>query len=185
MNKINIFTFVIKYDKTAEEDRAKFIKDNLEIVPYIPYKLKLAYAKNIVKISSWDESGKRLVISSSTRYMLFINTILKEYTNLEFDESSEASDISDVYDALNSRGLIDVIFELIPETELNEFKSMIDDELDDLMTNTYEMNAFISNKIDVISKVIEKSISPLLDKLSDKIEKLDKKDIEKIIKVIK
>ena len=76
MNKINIFTFVIKYDKTTEEDRAKFIKDNLEIIPYIPYKLKLAYAKNIVKISSWDESGKRLVISSSTRYMLFINTIL-------------------------------------------------------------------------------------------------------------
>ena len=47
------------------------------------------------------------------------------------------------------------------------------------MTNQYETHSFISNQVERFGTLIGVTLKPVLEKISDQIESMDEKDIEK------
>lgn len=156
--KIKVVDFVNGYDKCANVTAKKNYLKMLEIIPYIKYEYKTVLANQIINGSCYDEEeGNRIKFNSPGRYMLYVYTMLKTYTNLDMDNTTMLDDFNE----LNRRGLIDKIFELIPESERNEFEKIVGMAYEDFVANYYEVHGFVMNLIDKLS-VISESISPEL-----------------------
>ena len=192
-NKILLKDFVEQYTKVATDSlKKRYIEEKLKVVPYVPYLTKVTLAEKIVKQSSYekDENGEiikpeRIRVNSALRYVLYVTTIVKIYTNIELNNAEMATE----FDMLNKAGLIEVIFKAIPEKEIVEFKTVLDLQLQDFMTNEYDVHAFISNQITRVTdvtKVFLEPVLPMLEELGKKLESMDEKDMEKLSnKVIK
>mgnify|MGYP006988895247 CR=1 FL=1 len=154
--KLNVSEFVAKYNGLSGVQAKKNYLKKIKITPYIPFSMKMALADRIVQASSLDQD-KEVHINSPVRFMLFAFTVLTTYTNLDMDNTH----MHEQYDLLCESGLIDEIIGLIPEREINEFKSMVDITYDDFMTNHYETHAYVLNLLSHIASAID-SISPEL-----------------------
>lgn len=61
---------------------------------------------------------------------------------------------------------------------------MIDLKQRDIMTNQYEIHAYISNQIERITEIGSIVLKPVLDKLATELESMDDSKIEKLSKVL-
>ncbi len=180
MEKITIKQFVEGYSNLKSVQlRDKYITENLETKDYIPYNLKMAMAQSIVNCSCFDEN-KNLKISSPTRYLLYIRTLITKYTNLK--ENSENSSFLEEYDALFSTGLLEKVMSKIPEKELVEFETVVQMTFDDVVKTYTSPNVFISEQINKITSVFSAVLKPLAAQMTETLEKIDEKDSEKLVK---
>jgi len=180
IKKMTVKQFVNNYSELkTKQSQEKYIKENLKIREYIPFNLKSVLAKNIVDCSSFDKD-KNLKLSSPTRYLLYIRTIITQYTNLT--ENTEYSPFLDEYDSLASTGLLDLITKKIPEKELTEFKTIVDMILNDTITQYTSPQIFVSEQIQRFISLISQISEPLITQISNALEKFDEKDIEKFNK---
>ena len=188
--------FTEKYDAIAT-DRLKedYLKDNLHIKTYLPFIEKDALAQSIIDATMYKfedytkEDGtigrrrtNQIQVNSTAQMLLFYRVIIENYTDLEV----ETEGFYEEYDALNESG---VLFELtadfdghpslIPAKEISELRGMIDLKQRDVMTNQYDNHAFISNQVERFGTLIGVTLKPVLEKISDQIESMDEKDIEK------
>ncbi len=156
-SKINLNEFVEGYEKakTKSSYLKKFVVNN-----YVPYGEKVFLSNKIVESTSYDER-KNVRIDSPSRYLLFVYTLLKSYTNLDLD----ASKMTECFDLLNKNGIVDELIKEIPENEINEFNKVLSMVYEDFMTNHYEIHGFIENIIEKISNVIDGTSPQLLDEL--------------------
>ena len=178
MEKISVIDFVEKYRKnTTPQQKETYLNKNLIITPYVGYLVKELQAKNIVKESSLDDKG-HVSINSSKRYILYIYSLIKLYTNLKM----EPTDIINDYDMLDSSGLLDEILKRIPEKEKTTFDTMVNMQYDDFMTNYYNIHGYLDNKLKTLYPYIGDSITHLLDSSSAFLENLDENKIEKLLK---
>ena len=122
--KIAILDFVKGFEKTAENDKQKYINDNLKVINYVPYLIKQMKAQNIIDCACWKETElankskrKDLNVNSPVKYLLFIRSIIELYTNLKV----ETEGFFEEYDMLAKNNLIDVILQRVPEKEIAEF----------------------------------------------------------------
>ena len=58
------------------------------------------------------------------------------------------------YDSLNENGLIAIIFNEIPESEVSEFKTILDMMLNDLVQNKLSIPAFISSQVERFGDIV-------------------------------
>lgn len=178
--KITIEQFVKEYfERKSTQLQEKYIKEKLEIKQYLPYNLKVGFARNIVNCSSFDKN-KNLKLSSTLRYLFYIRTVITEYTNLT--ENKKNSSFLDEYDALASTGLLEVIISKIPEKEINEFKTVVDMVLDDTITQFTSPQIFVSDQIQRVMTIISKISEPLIASAVKSFESIDGKDAENIVK---
>lgn len=198
----------IKLDKLVEEYtnlatesmKAQYLEETVKVEKYIPYVTKIASAENVVKSSAYiTETGSdgkshltdKFRISSPMRYLFTICCIIDLYTNIEVDKTNRLGQ----YDLLNENGLVEKLLELIPDKDVSEFKVVLNMCADDLMTNEYNVQSYISKQVnrfgDVFEKVTE-PLAPVVDNFLQKLSEMDDKQLErvngkvnKILKVIK
>ena len=178
---MKISEFVEGYEKLANDNLKKqYIEKNVKIKNvYMPYNQKVVMAKNIVDSSSFNED-KIFEPSSPARYLLQVRTIIEYYTNLELNE--ENSNFLAEYDALNRNKLLEVIFSMIDEHEMVEFKTVIDMVFDDTVDKYTGVENFVKDQVERFGNLISMTLNPILNTLNDSIKNIDDKKIDKITK---
>lgn len=151
--KLNVKEFIDGYLKS--KNKQVYIK-KIKTVNYIRYERKTFLCQKIVETTSYDEN-KNVRIDSTSRYVVYIYTLLSTYTNLDV----KAENMLDDFNALNEHRLIDEIIGLIDEAEINEFNKVLSMTLEDFMTNHYGVQGFIRDLMSNIGNVIQ-DISPEL-----------------------
>ena len=191
---MKIKEFVNKYNSFSTESlRDNFLKNNLKIKDYVSFLMKNTLAQKIVDVSTYmyedyikedGTKGRRrtntIHVNSTVQYVLFCRVIIENYTNLEV----ETDGFYEEYDLLNESGLLDKIMQMIPEKEIKEFKMIVDMKKDDLLFNQSTPKAFISQQIERVSNILGVTLKPVLEKISEQLENMDEKDIEKLSKAL-
>lgn len=197
---MTIKEFCREYSNRVQKLKGDYLKENLKITTYLPFIKKDALAQNIVNATTYrfenytkedGTTGRRktnqIQINSTAQMLLFYRVIIENYTNLEV----ETEGFYEEYDVLNESG---VLFELtadfeghpslIPAREISELRGMVDLKQRDIMTNQYEIHAYISNQIERITEIGSIVLKPVLDKLATELESMDDSKIEKLSKVL-
>lgn len=198
---MKILEFVDRYNRCeTEELKDRFLKEKLEVKSYLPILMKDSLATKLVDISTYeyenylaeDETIKRrktgrIKLNSVTQYILFCRIVIENYTNLKV----ETNGFFEEYDALKQSGLLNKLMlptkkapAILPIDDIEEFRSIIKMKQDDILTNKVEPGNYISNQIERITTITGITVKPILEKISDELENIDDKKIEKLIKVM-
>lgn len=189
MNKITIKAFCKEYNNRVNDTLKKqYIKDNLEITPYVPFVKKDALISNLLKATMIDKETDNVKVNSSAEYLLMTRILIENYTNL----AVETDGFYEEYDELKKSGLFsillvgnDTIAPLIPIEEITEFKFLLSQKKADVMTNRYEIHSFITEQLDRFKALGEATLTPLMDVVSKKLDEMSKEDLDKIIELAK
>ena len=176
-----IKNFVESYSNFVTQNlKDNYLKDNLEITTYVPFVKKVTYAASLAQNTMIDKDTGNVRVSSESNYLFFVRSIIELYTDLEIENNA----FYDEYDLLNESGLLDKIMQMIPEKEINEFKMLCDMKKDDIIFNKSTPKAFINQQIERVSNILGVTLKPALEKISEQLENMDEKDIEKFAKAI-
>ena len=189
MEKISIKKFAQEYNNRATESlKDKYIKDNLEIVPYVPFVKKDALINNLLKITMFDKETGNVKVNSSAEYLLKTRIFIENYTNL----TVETEGFFEEYDELKKSGLFDLLLighddvtPLIPMEEIAEFKFLLAKKKEDILTNKYEIHSFITEQIDRFKALGEATLTPLANVVKEKLDSLSEEDLGKMVEFAK
>ena len=188
MGKISIKKFCKNYNALATSQmKDKYLKDNLEITPYVPFLLKDTIISNLLKTTMFDRETGNIRIDSMVEYLFLTRIFVEQYTNL----TVETDGFFEEYDELKKSGLFNILFvgnedvmPLIPYEEIAEFKHLLTIKKQDIMTNHATPQAFISDKIERIVTIGSVTLKPILDKIATELENMDDAKIEKLTKYL-
>lgn len=193
---MKIKDFCTKYDNYATESlKDRYIKENLQIKSYLPFLRKDAIATVLADRTTYKQEqytkkdgtvGQKktdvIRVNSTAQYLLFCRVVIENYTNLEV----ETDGFFEEYDLLKQSGLLDKLMigteqtaPLIPADEIGELRQLLSLKQSDIMTNFANPQIYIQNQVTRFGQLANVTLTPILDKLADKIEKMDDKDIEK------
>lgn len=187
--------FVNGFEKNATDNlKQRYIKDNLQIKPYINIEDKLKIAEKITSATMFvkdktNEKKNRLKVNSVSRFILFKLIIVDEYSNINVDFSNS----TDEYDMLVKSGVADIVAESVPMSEKAEINTIVQMMIEDIMTNEYETSKYIENQIERITYTAKEVFAPLVEvlskQLSDTIKELSedvtKEDVKGILELIR
>lgn len=169
------------YSNLATENlKEDYLKDNLKITTYVPFVKKVTYATTLTQNTMVDKETGNIKVSSESNYLFFVRSIIELYTNLEIENGA----FYDEYDLLNESGVLDKIMQMIPQKEINEFKMICDMKREDLLFNQSTPKAFINQQIERVSTILGVTLKPVLEKISDQLDNMDEKDLDKIAKAL-
>lgn len=192
--------FCTEYTNKADRLKEQYLKDNLKITTYLPFIKKDAIAQKLVDISTYKyedyikEDGtvgikntNIIQVNSTAQYLLFCRLIIENYTNLEV----ETEGFFEEYDLLKQSGLLNKLMTgneneqpLIPMEEIAEFRTIVDMKQKDAMTNYASPQSYISNQVTRFGELIGVTLKSVLEKISEQLENIDEKDINKIIRTL-
>ena len=167
--KVEEFLRQYKFASKARESEEKFLQERM-VRDYVPYVQKIAVCSRIIDACWYEKQGvdengivrtKRFRINSPNTYLLFILSLLKEYTDLELLE--KGSDNAKDYDELNKAGMIGKMTSRIPMQEYNEFKMVFGMIESDRKSNEYEISSWLRNTINDITFLACNSLVPALE----------------------
>lgn len=174
--KITVTEFVTRYNSLKSNDvREKYAESMIIKDKYIDYLVKQKYAQDIISISCLDNKG-HIKINSCKKYMMYINTLLTLYTNIEMSEKNCVAE----FDMLDRENLIDTLLKYIPEEELGKFDTIMQMCYDDFMTNNYEIHAFITKTADDVINRMTAMVSPLVDEVMKDLNGLSAEEIKSL-----
>ena len=170
MKKITIKTFCKEYNNRANDTfKKQYIKDNLEITPYVSFVKKDALISNLLKATMIDKETGNVKVNSSAEYLLKIR-------------------IYEEYDELKKSGLFTILLmgdddtaPLIPIEEIAEFNHLLSIKRNDMFTNRYEIHSFITEQVERFKTLGEATLTPLVDAVSKKLDSLSDDDLRKIL----
>lgn len=144
------------------KDKEAYAKKHVK-VSYVPYADKLTEAKKIADIATHVEINGKKVYKKNTPIQYYLTTvrILMLYTDI----TSEGNDI-EMYDQLVSTDAITPLFSHIPESELAQFKAMIDMCVSDIYENERDLVSFLETKIEAIGLTTDTIIQSLSEVIS-------------------
>lgn len=195
-NKITIREFCEGYKKRVPQLQESYLKENLEITPYLSFVMKDTLAQKLVDVTTYKYEdytkedgtlGRRKTnivhVNSVAEYLLFCRLVIENYTNL----TVETEGFFEEYDLLKQSGLLDklmvgneTVAPLIPIGELSELRSICQMKKDDMMTNYVNPQSFISGQVERFAMLSGVVLKPTLDKIATYLENMDDKDIEKL-----
>lgn len=189
MKKITIKTFCKEYnDRVNDTLKKQYIKDNLEITPYVSFVKKDALISNLLKATMIDKETGNVKVNSSAEYLLMTRILIENYTNLTIDTEG----FFEEYDELKKSGLFNILLvgndttaPLIPYEEIAEFKHLLSIKRNDVLTNYYEIHSFITEQADRFKALGEATLTPLMDIVSKKLDEIPKEDLDKVVEFAK
>lgn len=189
MKKISIKEFVKGYSNCATQQlKDRYIKEKLEIIPYISFVTKDALIDRLLKVTMFDKETGNIKVNSSAEYLLKTRIFVENYTNLIV----ETQGFYEEYDELKKSGLFDILFigdknndPLVPIVEMAEFNHLLDVKRNDIYTNKYELHSFITEQIDRIKALGEATLTPLVSVVKEKLDSLSEEDLGKFIELAK
>lgn len=167
--KVEEFVRQYKFASKGNGSEEKFLEERITRT-YVPYVQKIAVCRSVVnacfyRAEAYDDNGtvtrKKFHVDSPNAYLFFVLSLIKAYTDIEV--LNVGDDFASQYDALNEKGLILILVKRIPKAEYEEFKMVYDMIQADTLKNEYEVSSWISNKIDVVGKIIGESIIPVMN----------------------
>ena len=197
---MKLLEFVEKYNNMANNTlKASLLKD-IKITPYVSIIKKDAYAQLIVdrttfEQEAYDDNGEtkyrktdKIRVNSVAQYVQFCRAVIELYTDLEIEDGSFIKE----YDALKSSGLLDILMvgseqrdQLIPMSELSEFKTILSMKQSDVQFNETTTQAFISKQIGRISDLANVTLTPLINVVSKKLDEIPKEDLDNVVEFAK
>lgn len=186
---MTIKEFCEKYNNIATKQlKDQYIKDNLEITPYVPFVKKDALIANLLKITMIDKETGNIKVNSSAEYLLMTRIFIENYTNL----TVETKGFFEEYDELKKSGLFNILligddttYPLIPYEEIAEFKHLLSIKKSDILQNKYEIHSFITEQVERFKALGEATLTPLMDIVSKKLDEIPKEELDKIIEFAK
>lgn len=186
---MTIKEFCEKYNNVATKQlKDQFVKDNLEITPYVPFVKKDALITNLLNTTMIDKETGNVKVNSSAEYLLMTRIFIENYTNLTVDTKG----FFEEYDELKKTGLFNMLLvgdentaPLIPYEEIAEFKHLLSIKRSDVLTNRYEIHSFITEQVERFKTLGEATLTPLVDVVSKKLDEIPKEDLDKIIEFAK
>ena len=156
--------FVEKYKKAKDAEKAKILKE-IEIKTYVPFAEKVVHSEAVLSQSAQRFNGV-LQLQSSKRFLVFVTSILKLYTNLELNTEKPHKD----YDLLRESGLIDVVQNKIGD-DLDEFSTVFNMTWDDMVYNENNWRVFIASQLNNFINNVDKRMAS--EEFLQQIEKLN------------
>lgn len=201
MKNINIKDFVTEYMKRTSKLQEDYIKDNLQIVTYIPFIKKNALAQKLVDVTTYefedyikenDAVGRRktdkIKIDSTAQYLLFCRLVIENYTNLII----ETEGFYEEYDLLKQSGLLDKLMvstenrpSLIPMDEIAELRSLISMKQSDIMTNYCEPHNYVNSLAERFCDIINVLAKPIMDKAMERMSETENVEGNDFLDVVK
>lgn len=170
---MNIDTFIELF-KTGEESITDHIKTD-----YVPYEKKADVAKAIIDTCCWRAEKlpdgtevKNFHVDSIGKHMLFCMSLIDLYTDIE--RGKEEGKMLEDFNKLNECGIFDIIISALNKNEIKEYNMVIQMTYDDLITNEYELHAFVSSQVNRFGTLIGSVLGPVLENV----------DVDKIAEVI-
>ena len=165
--------FVSGY-KTAK-DKETYVKKHI-IKQYLPYRIKLSIAHQIAENSTHIEINGKKVYKKDTpsQYFTTIMQLIAQYTDIEFDVKI----LDQTYDALMECGALQIILSVIPDSEVSEFRTLVEMYMSDIYENERDLTSFIERKLEAINLSTDQMLSSLKDMLGQIQEKEDNENNE-------
>lgn len=175
--------FTNKYSKIVRDDDKMTLLKSVVKDRYISYAEKCNIAERIVKATSYitikdknNNENQKLHFNSTAQYMLYCLNVVDNYSSITIDYTN----CTEEFDMLNKNGVFDEVMQLISERELKELRMVLEMIQDDLIQNEYETHAFISNQVARFGELFGTITAPALEKLSEVIDGIDEKTIDKL-----
>ena len=147
----------------------KDIKDvnDIEIITeYIPYIQKVTECKNIADVTSHKEiTGKKIfALDSPTRHLFYTMKLVQLYTDVEFGDD----ELVDAYDELSKKQVLySISDDLIPESELIEFKYIMELVMNDLYENERSTGSILGNLKESIGAVLGTMLDSMVEAIDE------------------
>ena len=184
---MTIKEFCENYNNMATQQlKEQYIKDNLEITPYVSFVTKDVLINNLLKITMFDKETGNVKVNSSAEYLLKTRIFVEQYTNL----TVETEGFFEEYDELKKSGLFNILFigdgekdipPMIPFEEMAEFNHLLEVKKNDVLVNKYEIHSFITEQVERFKALGETTLTPLADVINKKLDSLSNDDLRKIL----
>lgn len=139
----------------ANNDKLACLKEHVT-TKYVPFLTKVAQCKSIVQATMElqpQEDGRVLFLQRTPmRYLIFSMTLLKFYTDIEYDEDEDNSKFAEEYDKLAATGIMDLLPSALPVHEFKEFNTILNMVMDDYMENNRSTAAILGGALDLLKK---------------------------------
>ena len=183
-NKITVTKIEKKYNSfssvTAQQNYLKsLIKTTYAPIMTKKYLLQLVLDKSIVE----QDNGIKYIDMFISKLNLF-GIILAMYTNITIEKDKNGNPmIAEAYDMLKQINVIDELYNLIGEDEIEELLSVQKTIMDTFYNQNGSTEAFIANVVDKAAQKFGISAGFAIDKLDEIVS--DEKKINKIMGIIK
>lgn len=179
--KIDIDELIKGYDRLqSSQAKDRYLKEKIKYIEYTNFEIVCLYADVIINESMFSKN-KDIKIDSCKKYLQYIFTLLFYYTNVDVHAEQWILE----FNKLRRYGLLEEIIKGIPEAEVNTLDAVLEMKTNDAMTNYYNFQNWATKKLGDFYPYIGKSIDSFLEKVEELIDKIDIKDVEKIINSIK
>ena len=163
--------FLIQYKSTPDEKKTEFMKKHIT-TKYLPYENKVSLCKEILDRSMWIEVNGRQIfnMNSTTIYMLLIQAIIQEYTDIEMPD--DGKERLDIFNTFEEYGITEHMINAL-EREYSALNTVLKMSSDDLIFNNTNLVAYIDQKLEAINlstNAMMDGFSELLNKIEDKSE---------------
>lgn len=174
---MKVSEFVKKYQTSfsnaTESQISAFIKKHIAKT-YIPYEAKISIASNIVKYTMYKEVNERKIFAtnSALQYMFFVQSVIDNYTDLEWDKNEDGTtNITEGFNLLEENNLVGLICDVIG-TDVDRLSTVIKLVVEDEMNNNRSIVGYLDSKYEAVAMVINTFIdaidSPIIkDKLTE------------------
>lgn len=180
---MKIKEFCEEYTKIPVKSlKDNYFNDHVHLTrDYIPYIEKITIAKNLAQATMLDTTTGNIKVNTPLHLLLFTRTLIQKYTDLEI----ETEGFYDEYDELVKNNAIEKIIGMIPESELNDFKSICDMAKTDLLTTMSNSQNMVAELLLKATVQLGTTLKDSVDYTIDQLNHLDKKELGVISQLIK
>ena len=152
------------------EDLGQYIASHVKDV-YVPYTMKVKLCENILDASCYvtlpGVDKKVFKINSPARFMLFMITLIQNYTDIEFGEN-----VVEDFEKLDRESVVEVIAALVPDSEYRTMEDLLNMMLNDKRENERSLVNIFENSRDAIEIAIT-SVMDMLKYIETDVEQDD------------
>ena len=179
--------------RTSENAKKAYINQVVKIKPHVSYVARDVVAKQIIDaahfsfpegidITNISEDELKNIekvpkINRSSQYVMSALMLVDLYTNIKIDFAKGAFQ----YDKLVESGVINYVLDNVPESEINEFKMLIDYKYEEYYQKYFSMKAYVDSKLNDLELVI----NTLTDMITTTLSKIDEKKLNGLVDKIK
>lgn len=179
--------------RTSDAVKKTYLNKVIKVKPHVSYVQREVIAKQIIDTAHFsipigtdittltdeeiDNLSKVPTINHSAQYVLSALMLVDLYTNIKIDFKQGAFQ----YDKLVESGVINYVLDNVPESEINEFKMLIDYKYEEYYQKYFSMKAYVDSKLGKLESII----SVLTDTITTSLDKIDKDEVKEIIDVVK
>ena len=148
---MKIEQFVEEFSKA--QNKEEYVKKHI-VNEYISYTQKVTICRSIADYTSHKEVlGKKVYsIDSSMRYMLFVFSIIEQYTDIELGQNDERIKAFDLIEKYNVMYFITTCM----GDEYKRLDTVLKMQVDDIYSNERDLPSFLENKMEALSLVMER-----------------------------